>query len=275
MDYFVIDGEVLVECSIKNIVFADIPDGVTEIAANAFADCSLTKVNLNKVTKIRDFAFAYCVSLQDIDLTNIEHLGEGVFYQCSALSSVQFGEKLGYLPNHTFEGSGIEKIVLPENIWYIGQSCFHDCVKLASVEMNGVMEIDVAAFEGCWKLYSVQLPNSLLHIAPYAFSFCGKLRTVTIRNTFMQIDEFAFENTVDLIIKAAQFSTASRHAKYTNIRFAPIIIDECFIKCSIDYIHAIKNSGLFFQAKPCSESEIIIRYDKNQEKMIKQIIGGK
>ncbi len=273
MDYFVIDGEVLVECSV-NTVFADIPDGVTEVASNAFADCSkLTKVNLNKVTKIRDFAFAHCVSLQDIDLKNIEHLGEGVFYQCSALSSVQFGEKLGYLPNHTFEASGLEKIVLPENIWYIGQSCFHDCVKFASVEMNGVMEIDVAAFEGCWKLYSVQFHASLLHIAPYAFSFCCELRTVTIRNTFMQIDEFVFENTVDLLIKAAQFSTASSYAKDANIRFAPIIINECFTKCSIDYIHALKNSGLFFQAKPCSESEIIIRYDKTQKEMIKEIIN--
>ncbi len=274
MDYFAIDGEILLDCKVKNIVFADIPDGVTEISANAFSGCTnLTKVNLNGVTKIRDFAFSNCTALQSIDLSNIKILGMGAFYGCSSLKSVQFGEKLGYLPNHAFDGSGIESLVLPENLWYIGQSCFHDCTGLVSIEMLGVMEIDSAAFEGCWKLYSVQFPASLLHIAPYAFSFCGELQTVTIKNTFMEIDETAFDNTVNLLIKSAQFSTASRHAKDAHIRFAPIIVDECIDKCSDRFIPALKKSGLFFQAKPINEDEIFIRYDKSQEKTIKNIIG--
>lgn len=274
MEHFDIDGNILLKCQEKDILIADIPDCVTEIAENAFSGCKkLTKVNLNNITTIRDFAFSNCTALQSVDLSNIKILGMGAFYGCSSLKSVQFGEKLGYLSNHAFDGSGLERLVLPESLWYIGQSCFHDCVELVSIEMLGVMEIDRAAFEGCWKLYSVQFPASLLHIAPYAFSFCGELQTVTIKNTFMEIDETAFDNIVNLLIKAVQFSTASRHAKDAHIRFAPIIVDECIDKCSDKFIPALKKSGLFFQAKPINEDEIFIRYDKSQAAVIQKIIG--
>lgn len=278
-DYFVIQDDRLIECVNKEILSAVIPEGVTEIAENAFYGCNnLSAVSFpQSLKKIRDSAFKNCISLTQIDLSYIEILGAYVFNGCISLESVKFGSDIGYLCNGTFENCILLKeIMLPENIVYVGCECFKDCISLKSVEMGNVMEIDTSAFENCSMLYSLTLPETLLHISPYAFSFCCSLKSVTVRNRIIDIDEAAFENTVDIVIKASKCSAAYKYAVETGYKCMPTIIDECCLIIDGSYVSRLNKAGIFFQMKPLDEvGKVIIRFDTSQKKEIEKIIGGK
>lgn len=277
IQYFVVENDILMKCTDKNILTADIPNGVTVIDKNAFSDCkNLISVTFpTSVKKIKDGAFQNCISLSNVDLSNVDMLGAFVFNGCSGLQSVTFGENIEYLCNGTFANCVLlNNISLPENIIYIGCECFQNCNLLTSVEIYGVREIDNAAFEYCDSLYSVNLPDSLFHISSNAFSFCKNLKSVTIYNQFIDIEENAFENTTDIVIKASAFSSAYRFAVDNGYKCLPAILNECYRKTESKYIRHLISAGVMFQMKPNPENneEFIIRFDKLQEKTVDSIL---
>ena len=111
---------------------------------------------------------------------------------------------------------------IPEGTEAIADEVFQNCSGLMAVTLPPtVTKIGENAFEGCSGLCSLELPKTLMHISPNAFSFCDKLQTVQIQNRFIDMDETAFENTVNIIIKAAQYSTSYEFAHRQHFRFTP------------------------------------------------------
>ena len=135
------------------------------------------------------------------------------------------------------------------------------------------MEIDNNAFEGCSKLYVLNLPQTLMHISPNAFSFCDDLQTVLIRNRFIDIDEAAFENTVNIIIKATQYSTSYEFADRQHFRFAPVFIDDAHRIITSEQVAQLAKAGVMFQMKKIDEEKAVIRFDKGQTVKIEAVIG--
>jgi len=75
----------------------------------------------------------------------------------------------------------------------IGNYAFEGCSKLTSVTIpNSVTSIGSSAFEGCSKLTSVTIPNSVTSIGRSAFSSCSGLTSVTIGSGVTSIGNFAF-----------------------------------------------------------------------------------
>lgn len=279
MNELIIEDNVVVGCNEPDILQIEIPEGIAAISDNAFSDFNkLTSVILPKtLIKIGDRAFEGCSSLKNINLENVSVIGERAFCHCTSLSDVRFGDKIGYLCNAVFNGcSSLEKINIPENISYIGCECFKDCINLAEIELDGVMEIDNSAFEHCTSLYSLTLPEQLLHIAQYAFSFCCNLKTVTIRSRFIDIDETAFANNVNLIIKAAQYSTAYRYAisqKSKNFLFSPTIINSEYRVVSSEQAAILSKAGILFRMKILDSNKGLIMFDKSAEGRVDNLIG--
>lgn len=276
---FILQDNILVECQQKNIISAVIPDGVAEIAEGAFDNCqNLVAVEFpQSLKKIGDKAFKDCVSLTRIDLSGVKILGAYAFADCTSLINVRFGSEISYLCNGTFENcTSLQEVILPENIVYIGCDCFRNCTSVNSVEMNGVMDIDTSAFENCSMLYSVTLPDTLLRIAPYAFSFCANLKSVICKNQFINIDETAFDNTIDITIRASQFSAAYRYALDAKHKCLPIIINPCLREIDGKYVALLKNAGIMFQMKPFPDNseKAAIRFDKSVEDKVDEILGG-
>ncbi len=78
-------------------------------------------------------------------------------------------------------------------VYEIGDIEFNGCKKLASIIIpNSIIKIGSHAFAGCNKLSSVKFPNSVISIGDYAFAGCTELRSLFIPNSVKSIGFFAF-----------------------------------------------------------------------------------
>ena len=81
----------------------------------------------------------------------------------------------------------------------IGGSAFEDCYGLTSVSIpNSVTEIGSGAFYCCYGLTSVTIPNSVTSIDIGAFEDCSGLRSVTIGGNVSNIGNDAFSGCTNL-----------------------------------------------------------------------------
>lgn len=276
MDNLIIKDNIVIGCSEPDILSVKIPEGVIAIGDNAFLDFRrLSEIQLpSTLKKIGDRAFEGCESLKLINIENVSMIGVRAFAGCKSLSKIHFGDNIGYLCNATFCGcTAIEEIDIPKNISYIGCECFKDCTGLTDIKLAGVMEIDNGAFEHCTELYSISFPYSLLHIAPNAFSFCTKLQTVMVQNRFVDIDETAFEYSVNVIVKAAQFSTAYHFAIENRFKFIPTIVSADYRIVTNEDVATLSKAGILFRMKVIDSSTIIISFDKSAKNKIEKLIG--
>ncbi len=124
----------------------NIPDGITEIAAEAFAGSSVKNVVFgaqSRLTKIDNGAFRNS-SLETIVLPAITELGDSVFENCVSLRKADFTKATtDTLPISTFSGCvALESVALSDAVTKISADAFKGCVKLASVKADGVNVIE-------------------------------------------------------------------------------------------------------------------------------------
>lgn len=229
-----------------------IPEGVTYINMYAFQDCkSLTTVIIPDGMANLDYdIFHGCSKLSTIIFlgdcpAKISQSSLGIQDGCKVF--VPLSKRNDYLPNLTkptnnkvdpsriigyehYEGdypdlvftqisgkegecsvkkanNGIKgdngKLVIPSailkadgyiyNVTTIEAEAFDDCYALTSITIpEGVTEIEHSAFELCASLTSVKIPNSVTSIGPYAFYTCSKLTSVKIPNSVTSIGKWAF-----------------------------------------------------------------------------------
>lgn len=99
------------------------------VPEHAFDSCtSLTNLNLDNVTRIRQSAFAGCTSLAEVILPpTLESFGTDgdQFENCTALTKVVISEGFTSLPSYMFYGcTSLAEVTLPSTITSIGYSAF-------------------------------------------------------------------------------------------------------------------------------------------------------
>lgn len=94
---------------------------------------------------------------------------------------------------------GMEEIVLPTNLEYMGDDMFIFCRSLKSLDIpESVQEIGLRAFLGCSSLKSMELPWRLEKISSGLFCDCTNLTSVTIHDYVQEIWHNAFRNCTNL-----------------------------------------------------------------------------
>ena len=147
-----LDGKWLIACPTGRTGRVDIPEGVEEIARNAFKLGSVEEVHFpSTLKKIGDMAFFYCKNLKRVDFgTGLEMIGSNFekqcFASCDSLKSIIIPPQVKSIGPRAFENSAVSELCLNEG--------------LASVGNN--------AFNGC-PIKTVQLPESLKNISEDAF----------------------------------------------------------------------------------------------------------
>ena len=175
-----------------------IPDSVTEIGDYAFNKCfALQSVTIpGSVTKIWNGAFCYCVSLKSVVIPDsVTEIGFGAFQHCSGLQSITIPDSVTKIKDDTFRAcTHLRSIVIPDSVTEIGEDAFKECSGLQSVTIpDSVTKISGYAFSDCSGLQSVTIPDSVTEIGLGAFWKCSGLQSVTIPDNVTKIGDRAFQ----------------------------------------------------------------------------------
>ena len=156
-----------------------LPEGLENIYNGAFSySKSLTSVKLPSTLKFLDVgAFGDCTGLTTInippkmkthDTTAANRQWPGPFYGCKNLKNVTLDNGMEEVPRGIFYAPsgdiGLEEIVIPDSVKWIGYSAFFGCKNLKKVTLSKKLEgIDSEAFQNCknMKLSERDLPKTL------------------------------------------------------------------------------------------------------------------
>lgn len=168
-----------------NLVKVILPSTLSEIKPDAFSDCSsLTEFDLSntKITKIGDWAFYKCESLERADIPEgVDSIGKGAFRGCKNLKTVTFPSTLELIQSGAFYNcESLERVDIPEGVESVGYFAFYGCKILKSVTFPPTLKyIQDGTFYGC-NFTSLIIPKTVHSIGDQAFSYCKNLATVEI-----------------------------------------------------------------------------------------------
>ena len=173
-----------------------IPNTVTSIGGNAFANCwGLFSVSIpSSVTTIGSGAFNGCYNMTSVTIPNsVTDIGEYAFKGCTKLSSINIPSSVTSIGSNAFyECPGLTSVNVP-NLTFLGEFAFWNCQNLASLNIgNSLPSIEPYTFSGCSALTEIIIPNSATSIGQCAFMGCTNMTSVTIGSSVTSIDNNAF-----------------------------------------------------------------------------------
>ena len=127
----------------------------------AFFNCiNIKTVNLMSVTEVEDYAFAFCISIEEIVFPDsITKMGNSILYNCNSIEAITVPYL--YTTAANLFGSNI-------------------CSKIKTMTVTGGTTIPESAFSGCNNLTTVVIPDSVTSIGRNAFRGCENLTEMTL-----------------------------------------------------------------------------------------------
>ncbi|MGN0488527.1 MAG: leucine-rich repeat domain-containing protein [Ruminococcus sp.] len=112
---------------------------ITKIGRSSFKMSDVKKVILpDTITEIEDFAFSFSSELSEVKLNEgITSIGTNAFSGCKSLKSIELPSTLEYIGLFSFDGSGLENVVIPKNVKTVDEYAFAECSGLNEVAFEG------------------------------------------------------------------------------------------------------------------------------------------
>lgn len=207
------------------ITSISIPNGITEIGADCFANCeNLKEISIpSSVTYIGGDAFENCPNLESIILP--WHFGDSTVYDYSGsrfkdyTGTLILGEGWTKIESKAFQQSGISEIVLPSTLEEIGSFAFGYASNLEKVKIpssvttigyqvfadnSNTIVIDCSEFasqpsgwKSNWNHGQTALFKNSVYDDNYVYSDESKSRVIALRDSSK--GEYTFPNTVTTI----------------------------------------------------------------------------
>ena len=171
----------------------------------------ITNVIIGKeITKIGDYAFEGCSSLESIEIpSSVTSIGNGAFIECRSLESISiernnqkylsengvlFNRDKTELIKYPSNKKDIIKYTIPSSVMSICDEAFYSCGSLTTIEIpDAVTNIGKYAFWECNKLEKIEIPNGLADIKSGMFGGCEHLTSIELPSGVTSIGDFAFE----------------------------------------------------------------------------------
>ncbi len=227
-----------------------IPDSVTGIEPEAFSRCTgLTSITIpDSVTSIGLCAFDGCTGLTSVSiLGNGTSIGDDVFANCTRLANITISDGVASIGVWVFRNTAYynNKSNWENDVLYIGNYLIEARKGLSgkySIK-QGTSLIASRAFDGCTRLTSVTIPDSVNGIGRDAFYDCTGLTNITIPDSITSIGRDAFrcayydnesnwENNVLYIGNYLINATRSISGNYRIKERTSLIADGAFSGCS-------------------------------------------
>ena len=186
---------------------------VTDIGDEAFYGTVLTNVTIpDSVTNIGDDAFADCYGLINLTIPDsVINVGGGTFDYCYNLANVIIGNGVVNIGDHAFYGTRLTSVIIPNSVTNIGDWAFADVgLNFGGDIFDGLTNVTIGdhvtrignyAFYQATSLTDLTIPDSVTCIGDHAFDGCssdtgypGGLTDVVIGNGVATIGNYAFFN---------------------------------------------------------------------------------
>ncbi len=224
--YFTIERDVLLDVKPKSASTICIPDGVVEIAPNAFKGFTSLKIVKipESVLYIGKNAFSGCEALIKMHLpSHLREIGENAFRNCKSLPEIKIPDSIKKIDVPLFAGcKSLQSIELPIQLLASNPitSLFDDMEFEGSLRIRqeatpGNMEtfylprvlheiiiskdtnlessIPSHAFENLICLDHIVIPEGVKEIHPYAFKGLKNLSSIDLPESITKIDYMAFQ----------------------------------------------------------------------------------
>lgn len=216
----------------------------------------ITRVDLNTVTSLPDYAFDSCESLSAVKLGAVSEIGISPFRGCTSLTAIEGNEKFvysnGILYSVNSDGSYTLEQCIPSrgisvgdstisnttdpnlnNVSAISESAFSTCPGITIVDLSDctfLKTLPKDCFKNCKAINAVYLPDSVTTIESGAFEGNTKF-TVRIPATEVLIKSDAFNhNDTSILIETYEDTAARRYADNYGLTWVPLEEGHCLVR---------------------------------------------
>ena len=169
-------------------------------------DVLITHVTLPSYAADMTYTFAGYQNLKTVSFqSGIVGIGEGVFYNCNGLTSIELPNSLASIGNYAFyDCDSLALTSLPNSLASIGNYAFYDCYNLTLTSLpSSLTSIGNYAFTACWGISIGEIPEGVTYIGEYAFGMDASKSSSEITednmpnalilpSTIVEIGDYAF-----------------------------------------------------------------------------------
>lgn len=179
------------------------PDYGTEFGSTPWAHCQITEIIISDgVTSLGNNAFGWLMDVKEVQLgKDVQKIGERVFQNDSALTKINFPDKLTTIGKEAFQWcSGLTgELKLPENLTSMGEGAFSYCTSLTSIIIpEKLKELPAKAFFNDDAVVRIMIPSSVTKIGKQAFDDCNWIKYIQFTGTEAQWKKLGFKTNVNL-----------------------------------------------------------------------------
>lgn len=158
---------------------AVMPGNLQYIGARTFEKCSSLQKIETEALNTGASVFAYCISLTEAFLPNVDVLGKSLFEGCTSLKKCICGNVRSIQP-FCFSGCIQLEDFTFQNLEVIKEYAFERCGSLKRVKLQDGARLSGHAFEDCYSLEEIILAGrkGVIQLAEYTFSGCTMLKQV-------------------------------------------------------------------------------------------------
>lgn len=197
----IIKDEAFADCT--KLTNVELIGNIGSIGQNAFRNCiSLESITIPQgITELSDFLFNNCTALKNVLIPDsVKTIGTASFVNCTSLDILTIPEGCTTIEMNAFQGTGFNKIIIPDSITAIEQTAFGmslitstEAVQLPST----IKEIGRSWFFNCDYLETIVIPETIESIGPYAFAGAIHVKDIYMPTSVKSIDRNAFAGLYD------------------------------------------------------------------------------